>query len=141
MRDIFKFEKRTDYPHMSVADTEIWNRFIDQYSNIFSSVQYDFHVGDAPPFNTLMDDDTDLNQDMLYRKRIDVIGFDKDRINIIEVKPRATPSTIGQVLSYKMLYDRDEEPTQDTAAVIITDVETPSMAWLCKRQGVYLIVV
>jgi len=141
MRDIFKFEKRPNYPHMSVADTAIWHRFIDKYPSIFSAVQYDFHIGDAPPFNTLMDDGEDKNQDMLYRLRIDVVGEDKDKISIIELKPSAGVNTIGQVESYKTLYQRDEETKKPVVAVIVTDKENPNMAYLCKQKGVFLIVV
>lgn len=141
MRDLFKFERRASYPHMSKADTDIWNRFIDKFPSILKVCQYDFHVGDAPPFNTLMDDYTDKNQDMLYRLRIDVVGHDDENINIIELKPSAGPSTIGQVKSYKVLYERDEEPKQPVKMVIITDVANPNMAYLCKAEGVSLIVV
>ena len=141
MRDLFKFEKRPSYPHMNVRDVEIWERFIDKFVGAYNQVQYDFHIGEAPPFNTLMDDDTDKNQDMLYRLRIDAIGETDTEIDICEVKPNAGPSTIGQVKSYKTLYERDEEPKKPVRAVIITDKENPNMAYLCKQENVFLIVV
>jgi hypothetical protein len=141
MRDIFKFEKRPSYPHMNVRDVEIWERFIDKYPGIYNSVQYDFHIGDAPPFNTLMDDGTDKEQDKLYRLRIDVVGESDYYCDILEIKPSAGPSTIGQVESYKTLYERDEEQQKAVRAVIVTDKENPNMAFLCKQKGVQLIVV
>lgn len=141
MRDLFKYELRPSYPHMNIRDKEIWDRFINKYPGIFTGAQYDFHIGDAPPFNTLMDDGEDKNQDMLYRLRIDVIGHTDNDISIIEVKPSAGPSTIGQVEGYKILYERDEEPKKPVKAVIVTDRENPNMAWLCKQKDVYLIVV
>lgn len=141
MRDIYEFGKRFKYPHMSVADTEIWNRFLDKFSTYFDACQYDFHIGEAPPFNTLMDDETDKNQDMLYRLRIDVVGHKGEDRNIIEIKPNAGPSTIGQVQSYKTLYDRDEEPKAKTPCLIITDKERLNMAFLCKQADVELIIV
>ena len=141
MLDIFKFEKKPSYPHMSRADTDIWNRFLDQYPQAYDSCQYDFHVGDAPPFNTLDDDDTDRNQDKLYRLRIDVVGRNGSSIDIIEVKPSAKPPSVGQVENYKMLYVRDEEPLGTVNMVIVTDRENPNMDYLCKQKGVKLIVV
>lgn len=141
MRDLFKFEKRNNYPHMSQADKAIWERFIDKYIDVYDNVQYDFHIGEAPPFNTLYDDDTDKNQDMLYRLRIDVIGNLKDRVDIIEIKPSAGPSTIGQVKSYATLYKRDEDEKRPIHMVILTDKENPNMAWLCKSEGISLIIV
>lgn len=141
MRDIFKYEKRPNYPHMSVADTLIWNRFLDKYPDAYKQCQYDFHVGEAPPFNTLMDDETDANQDMLYRLRIDVVAGSPLGIDIIEIKPKAGPSSIGQLKSYATLYIRDEEPTDKVGMIIITDTLVPNMDYLCKSEGIKLIVV
>ena len=141
MRELFKYGPQNWYPHMKPRDIEIWERFIKAYPDAFENVQYDFHVGDPPPFNTLMDDDTDRNQDQLYRLKIDVIGHAPGRIDIIEVKPDAGPSTIGQINGYKMLYVRDEEPKENIGQIIITDKERPNMAYLCEKGGIQLFVV
>ena len=141
MRDVFKYEKRAKYPHMKPRDIEIWERFIAKFPDAYQAVQYDFHVGDPPGFNPLYDDGTDKNQDALYRLKIDVVGFAGNTIDIIELKPSAGPSTIGQVKGYKTLYIRDENPKEQVNTVIITDVENPNMGFLCKSEGVVLIVV
>lgn len=141
MRDMFKYEKRNDYPHMNFRDKELWNKFIEKYPDAYKSCQYDFHLGDGPKFNTLDDDGNDFNQDMLYRVRADVIAFSDNQIDIIEIKPNAGPSTIGQVMGYWKLYMRDEEPSLNVGMVIITDKENPNMAWLCKQDDVKLIIV
>ncbi len=141
MRDIFKYGKLAKYPHMKPKDIAIWERFILKFPDIFGSVQYDFHVGDPPPFNSLMDDGEDRNQDALYRLKIDVVAHNDNGIHIIELKPDAGPSTIGQVKGYKTLYIRDEEPLGKINMSIITDIERPNMAFLCKAEGIQLIVV
>lgn len=141
MRDIFKFEKRTNYPHISMRDKAIWERFIDKYPDAYKQCQYDFHIGDAPPFNTLDDDDTDRNQDMLYRLRIDVVAGSPLGIDLIEIKPDAGVSAIGQLEGYKSLYIRDEEPTVPVGMILLTDKERPNMAYLCKEKGIKLIIV
>src|SRR3990167_1897934 len=141
MIDVFKFEKGNWYPHMSATDRLIWERFIDKYPDTYQQVQYDFHVGEAPPFNTLMDDGEDLNQDKLYRLRIDVVATNGKDIDICEIKPKAGPSSIGQLRSYATLYERDEIPLGKIGKVLITDVEMPNMDYLCKAEGVKLIIV
>ena len=141
MIDVFEYRKLKAYPHMSVADTEIWNRFIEKYPKEYQYCQYDYHIGDAPAFNTLMDDDEDLNQDKLYRLRIDVIGFKTGYNDLIEIKPMAGVSTIGQIQSYKALFERDGHATDKTQAIIITDRIKPNMDYLCKQANIKLIVV
>lgn len=141
MRDLFKFEKQNNYPHMSVRDKLIYERFLDKYPTAYKMCQYDFHIGDAPPFNTLDDDETDRNQDMLYRLRIDVVAHTDKGIDILEIKPDAGTSTIGQIKSYRTLYVRDEEPKLPVGMIIVTDKERPNMRYLCQQEGISLVVV
>lgn len=141
MRDIFKYEKRHHYPHMKPRDIEIWERFLVAYPKEYQAVQYDFHVGDPPGFNPLYDDGTDKNQDALYRLKIDVIGHRGNALDIVELKPDAGPSAIGQVTAYKTLYLRDEAPKLPVNVVIVTNVLRPNMADLCISAGITLIVV
>lgn len=141
MREIFSYSPRNKYPHMSVADTAIWNRFLAKYPDMYDRVQYDFHVGDPPPFNPLLDDGTDANQDLLYKYRIDVIGHIGADVDIIEIKPNAGASAIGQIRSYKTLYERDEEPSGRVNMVIITDTLKQNMDYLCTQDGIRLFVV
>lgn len=126
---------------MSVQDTAIWERFIAAYPDQYDACQYDFHVGDAPPFNTLMDNGDDLNQDKLYRLRIDVVGHKGTNRDIIEIKPNAGASAIGQVLSYQHLFERDGWAPGATRAVLITDKEQPNMAYLCKQSNIWYVVI
>lgn len=141
MIDIFPYEKRIDYPHMNIRDKEIWERFIAQYPDSYNACQYDFHVGDAPPFNTLMDDDEDRNQDKLYRLRIDVIGHAGDHRDLIEIKPQAGTAAIGQIKAYKNLYVRDGFHKGTVGMVIVTDALKPNMEYLAKSEGVKVIIV
>ena len=141
MREIFKYEKSNWYPHMKPRDVEIWERFISQYPDKYKQVQYDFHVGDKPDFDTTMDDGTDANQHMLYQLKIDVVAFEGNNIEIIEVKPDASPSTIGQVQGYRTLYIRDEKPKNNVSLAIVTNVERPNMRYLCQQAGVKLYIV
>jgi hypothetical protein len=141
MIEVFKYEKGNWYPHMSASDRLIWERFIDKYPDAYKQCQYDFHVGEAPGFNTLMDDGEDKNQDKLYRLRIDVVAGSEMGIDIIEVKPKAGPSSIGQLKAYKTLYSRDEDPFGKIGMVLITDQEIPNMDYLCKSENIKLIIV
>jgi hypothetical protein len=141
MREVFEYKKGYWYPHLSPAEKAIWERFLFQYPQAYDSVQYDFHVGSPPPFNTLTDEGEDWEQDKLYRRRIDVIGRVGSQQDIIEVKRRATTSTIGQVEGYRDLFMRDEEPLGAVKMVIVTEEADKDVEYLCKQKGVELIIV
>lgn len=141
MRDLLEYKKLPSYPHMSKADSAIWERFITKYPDQFIEVQYDFHVGEPPSFNTLTDEGEDWNQDMLYRKRIDAIGHTDTQCFIIELKPNAGMSTIGQVKGYKMLYDEEGWTTKKTVPMIITDSMSADTQRYCEKEGVLFIII
>lgn len=141
MVDIFKYGKSYWYPHMKPRDIEIWERFMEKYPDMYHSCQYDYEVGDVPDFVANSTDIADQNQASLYRLKIDVIGYKRDEMHMIELKPDAGPSTIGQIKGYKALYLRDEIQTLPITPVIITDRERPNMRFLCAEEGVLLFVV
>ncbi len=141
MREVFPYEKRYKYPHMKPKDIAIWERFIEKYPNAYKSVQYDFNVGDPPPFDPTGTNGEDLNQDALYRLKIDVVGRTESEYHIIELKPRADASAIGQLEGYKALYLRDEIPDMPLVLVIITDFLMPNIKYLCDQKGIKLFVV
>ncbi len=141
MLDVFKYELRPSYPHMSEADRSIWERFIVKYPDEFASVRYDFHVGDPPPFNTLDEDGTDRNQDKLYRKRIDVVGHTPTQDFVIEIKPSAGMSVVGQVKGYAWLYKEEKWSNVGVTPMIITDAMSTDTQRFCEREGVMFIVI
>ncbi len=141
MREVFKYEKGYWYPHMKPRDVEIWERFIAKFPDAYKSCRYDFAVGDTPPFSTDMDHGNGANMDELYKLKIDVVAQDDIGLDIIEIKPSAGASTIGQVKGYKALFIRDENPSENVGMCIITDEEKPNMRYLCELEGVKLYVV
>ena len=141
MLDFFEYKPLPRYPHMKPKDIEIWDRFLLAHPDLYEKVQYDFHVGDQPQFSEEAGDVTEDNQHMLYQLKIDVLGHTAQRIDIIEVKPNASPASIGQVQSYKSLFLRDEKPTKNVGMVIVTNEERLNMRFLCQQAGVTLYVV
>lgn len=141
MIDVFKYEKRGKYPHMKPADVAIWERFIEKYPDAYDTCQYDFNVGDPPPFDPMGDNGEDLNQDALYRLKIDVVGKKGKSIDLIELKPKAGPSTIGQIKGYRHLYKRDAEVKAPVNCIVITDKLMSNMEYIAKMEGVNIVVV
>jgi len=139
--EVFKYEKGYWYPHMKPRDVEIWERFIDKFPEMYSSCQYDLEVGTVPEFVKNAETEADRNQASLYKKKIDVVAFTPNRLDLIELKPQADASTIGQLKGYKHLYLRDEKPTQPVGLCIVTDVERADMREMCEAEGVKLFIV
>lgn len=141
MDDTFKYEKRYHYPHMKPADVAIWERFIAASPDAYETCQYDVHVGSPPPFDPTVNDATGGDASALYKRKIDVVAHKGGQTDIIELKPSAGTSALGQVRGYVTLYKRDVDSASSPRAVLITDVLGPDMQELARTMGVKLIIV
>jgi hypothetical protein len=141
MEQFFKYEKGYWYPHMKPRDIEIWERFISKFPDAYERCQYDFGIGDVPDFVVSESIEEMARMSELYKLKIDVLGYKGGTIDLIEIKPSAGPSSIGQLQSYVSLYMRDEKPTQKVIPVLVTDELRPNMQYLTEQAGVKLIVV
>lgn len=132
------YEIRVKYPHLRPRDVEIWQHFIQKNPDRFNRVFYDYRVGDpedwpedAPRYIALAWKDLTMWQ-------IDVTAEDDDFLYIIELKPFARSTAIGQALAYKILFDREEKPWKPTIPVVITDTILKSTKYVADKLGVQI---
>jgi len=124
------------YPHLSTEDIPVWERFLKANPDFYESVAYDVHVGTGsiPPAH--LDETTKSMWTRLTQKRIDIVGRRPDKIDIIEVKPILRPSALGQVLTYKNLYEKQFSPEHPTRAVILFELSQPDMIATAEDMGI-----
>ncbi len=124
-------------------DRSIYARFLAKFPEFEGDFKYDIHVG------------TNVNQGIgklpdpfvkmaraLYSKRIDVVIEDPKSIWIVEIKPHASLSAIGQVLGYSELFKRDHpEIAKPVFPMILTDRTGEDEKFMCNRFGIKIIHV
>jgi len=98
---------RRNYPHMVGEDKATWDRFVAKFPDRFDSVDYDYRVGrgEIPPEDYPVNYARMVTQ--LSQLRIDVVGWNKEKPTIIEVKERGLVSALGQLTGYRVLFVRD----------------------------------
>ena len=121
MEGKFSFSIQSKYPHMKPADVHLWEKFIRGNTGFFDSVDYDFHIGNPPDWMDPKRDEFAAKEVRLYQKKIDVLGFAQGLIWIIEVKPRAGSSALGQILSYRKLFLDDHGGPDILRLAIVTN--------------------
>jgi hypothetical protein len=139
--EIYPYEQRYWYPHLSPAEAALWHKFVAKNPDAFKQVAYDVKVGTIPDFVMEQEDEAIRKQASLYRYKIDVVGFKDGKIAIIELKQSATFRAIGQVKAYGKLYARDIGNTLPVEYIIITDNLLPDMKELSDQEDVNIIVV
>lgn len=137
----FAYGPRYWYPHMGPEDRAIWIRFIEKFPDAYDECAYDVKVGKIPDFVLQSEDPAIRGQAPLYQRKIDVVAFLDGKVDIIELKPSATSSAIGQVSSYSYLFMRDISDGVKPGALVLTDRLLPEMEELAEVQGVRIIAV
>ena len=132
----YDYKKKLKYPHLSFRDKEIWDKFIEQNPKYFDAVAYDAKVGTPRSYTKAKNDRYKKDLQILSQKRIDVIGFKDGEIFIIEIKPSASLSAIGQIVSLFCLFQKEYKGKEKIRKMIITDFEIPDMKNLTKENEI-----
>jgi hypothetical protein len=133
-----EYKQLLKFPHLGPEDEAIWRKFIEQNPSEYSTVEYDVRVGEGRDYSEHPNDEYKADMIHLSKKRIDVIGFKLDEVHIIELKPKASLSAIGQVLCLKELYKRQNKTSLKIKPVIITDELLPDVPSLCLKMNILL---
>lgn len=136
----FEYKLLAKYPHMKPGDVAIWERFIKANPGYFETVDYDVNVGEGAPFDTTLNNLAGADVGALYLKKIDVVGYNKNGITLIEVKPSAGLTALGQVNGYYELYLEHIKPTEKVSLAVLTDVETPDIKNVAKKWDTELLI-
>ena len=70
-----------------------------------------------------------------------MIGYRDERIDIIELKGKATPAILGHIKAEKFLYDRDHSVGLPTRMIVIAREKTPELHTLAEAENIQLIMV
>lgn len=123
------------YPHMFPHDIAIWERFLAKYAHEYDGFAYDTKVGSGTRPAAGTPENFRRMQSELSKYRIDAIGMKPGLIEIMEVKPRAAASALGQVVTYINLFVKEHAPNSRVVGAIVTDTEMPDMRDLTSDYG------
>ena len=122
MAERVKYGIRYEYKHMIGGDKIIWEKFIRRYPEWFEEVSYDVNIGEGVVLNyDWSEKDSDWAK-KITQKRIDVVGYKGKNITIIEIKKRVELGTLGQLLGYKFLYEKENDLIGKTIFLLITEM-------------------
>lgn len=127
------------YPHMMAEDVAVWTRYLKSPLVRIQEVWYDVHVGKA--VEPILGGDT-LSARIsagISRKRIDVVARVGDAFWVIEVKPIANMTAVGQAVSYSRLFIQEFELRREVWGVIICDQADEDIVGICEDLGVVVI--
>ena len=128
------------YPHFLAADIGVWSRYLADPIVPIKEVWYDLHVGNAV---TLQSNAGEMEKRIaagVSRKRIDVVAKVGEGFWVIEVKPVAGLTALGQIIIYTRLFLKEFQVTGEVFPVIIADEIDDDILPEIDSLGVVVIV-
>ena len=129
------------YPHMLPADVILWERWLARYEDEYDKYEYDVHIGKVKPIYPTSPVDIMKLAEAVSRKRIDVVASIGGVRVIIEVKPYAGLSALGQLLGYEILYRREYPGPYTLRLGVVTDRLDEDMEVLFDHYNIHVWVV
>lgn len=126
---------------MLPADVAVWDRFLDLYGHEFVGFRYDVHVGGEVERQSAWTKKIFHMASWLAAKRIDAVGYKAGETWIIEVKPEAGVTAIGQLVAYKMLFIEKYRPIGRLECALICGNALPDERRVLGAQGFKIFVV
>lgn len=137
----FPYEIRYKYPHLKPQDVTIWERFITAKPGFYESVDYDVALGEGAKIPTDAPENIARDFKILTQYKIDVVGYQGNSIDIMEIKPNAGGPALGQVKGYEALYKAYINPNAKTRTVVLTDQARPDIFLLAHELNVTIIII
>lgn len=128
------------YPHMLAEDVAVWTKFLQSGFVGIKEVWYDVHVGRSVPLPVGA---SALEQRIargLTRKRIDAVCAVGEGYWVVEVKPQAGMTALGQVITYVRLFVRDYAFKGEARPVVVCDTVDDDLLEEFAELGVMVIV-
>jgi hypothetical protein len=122
-------------------DIAVWERFLDKYGSLYNGFFYDVMCGEEVWQHPRWEEQYKFDAQVLSKLRIDAVGDNDARIDIIEVKPRGNMASIGQLLTYKEQYIKEYQPTKPVRMVLVCGELDSNIVPLTEKQGIAYIVV
>lgn len=129
------------FKHLLPAERRIWEAFLEGHGSYFESFEYDVHVGEGIPPDPSWDEVYKKQIAATSRYRIDVVGRRGREVWIIEVKPEAGASSVGQLLTYKKLYIQEFGIQDILYLAVVTDMLRHDMSGVFEEYGVKYFIV
>lgn len=129
------------YPHLLQPDIDLWIRFLDKYEDHYNDFDYDVRIGKGRDPGNSEPENIRKMAIGLSQRRIDVVGYKEDEIQIIEITLSAGLKCIGQMETYPLLYKQTYNSLLPVTTLILAEkIEADIEPILIERNYKYIII-
>jgi hypothetical protein len=131
-------DDRLKYPGMAPREVLIYKVWLATHGGEYDRFEYNVHVGKGTDPGAPFPDVYRQQYIFNTQKRIDVVGWKGEQPTIIEVKDRATGSSMSQILTYKALWPVTFPNTPAPLLLLVTNRVSADMPMVLDATGIRL---
>lgn len=124
------------FPERSQWEDRILLDYLMAHAHEFDGYTFSKRVGEGIPPNPEHLPGTQAQTTFNTKRRIDLLAWSGSRLTIHEVKKRATPSALGQLLNYRNLLLAEMPDAEEPALVVLCEAIDPDALELLTGIGV-----
>ncbi|MBA7572447.1 hypothetical protein ES708_14227 [subsurface metagenome] len=127
--------------HMRPGEISLFRRFEILDPLAPAEYEFDLHLGRGMPIDPSWPRWLQLMATRLTQKRVDVVAYTKTATWILEIKIRAGPAAVGQLVTYLSLFIHQCPSPLPTYVAIIADRNSYDMFQVYETLGISLFLV
>lgn len=129
------------YPHLLQPDIDLWLRYLEKHADQYNAFDYDVRIGKGRDPGESYDSKMRQMGVHLSQRRIDVIGYKDNEIEIIEITLSAGLKCIGQIETYPILYKETYKPNLPVTTLILAEKIEADIEPILKQRNYKYIVM
>lgn len=137
----FAITWRGDPEQMLPPDVPLWHLFLDRFASNFERFFYNVRVGGPDMSGSQEEKKMARMWYAVNAKRIDVLAEKSKELWIIEVTSGPDMSTVGECLSYKLLWEEDPKINKPAKMVLVCYFIDIDLERILKHYGVEIITM
>jgi hypothetical protein len=124
------------YPGMPALESNIARHWIRAHGADYDRMEFNVRVGQGAPIAPGIDDATARQFQIITQKRIDVVAYKGNLVDLIEVKRNMTLGALGQLQGYQHLWQEDVFRPHVDKLIAVAQIIDPDIRRVLDANGV-----
>lgn len=133
--------ERATYPAMQVDEILVWRNWLQLHQAEYDRFDYNVRIGTGVDPGPAFPQNIRNMAIAIRSLRLDAVGWQGAAATIFEVKRRAGPENVGQLLTYRAVWEAQQlSAAAPTLVLVASDVVTHILP-IVQQSGIQLVIV
>lgn len=133
--------ERAKYPAMQVDEILVWRNWLQLHQAEYDRFDYNLRIGTGVDPGPSFPDNIRQMAIAIRSLRLDAVGYQGGTPTIFEVKRRAGPENVGQLLTYRAVWESQQLSAAAPALVLVCSDLSQHILPIVQQSGIRLELV